>query len=224
MIDEIRDTPKPQVGTWALTAPDGRTYTGDSPLRCVGLEQRERVPPEVALERIFTALAENHESARQVPEATRADHGKGEGSWPAVADLIAALESKAWTPPGAGTYVPLKSAVDVARLAYRAGVREAARICRDAAARAGGHDRIRQMKGSATAGQGEGENVNTLGDQYPREQARLRELIGAYERIGPPGVFGLAHIRDVLARADAAAANQDLAEMVRCFVEMGACE
>ena len=44
---ELADTPtpKPQGGMWTLTAPDGRTYQADSPLRCCGLEQRE---PQVA--------------------------------------------------------------------------------------------------------------------------------------------------------------------------------
>lgn len=50
------DTPKPQAGTWILFAPDGRKWEADSPLKVVGLEQRERVPPEVAVDRIFAAL------------------------------------------------------------------------------------------------------------------------------------------------------------------------
>ncbi len=49
------ETPKPQVGTWTLTAPDGRTWQGDSPLKTCGAEQRERVPAEVALQRVFAA-------------------------------------------------------------------------------------------------------------------------------------------------------------------------
>jgi hypothetical protein len=42
-----------QEGTWTLTAPDGRKWQADSPLRVVSLEQRQRVPAEVALHRIF---------------------------------------------------------------------------------------------------------------------------------------------------------------------------
>jgi len=48
-------TPKPQSGTWKLTAPDGRTWEGDSPLKACGAEQRERVPAQVALQRIYAA-------------------------------------------------------------------------------------------------------------------------------------------------------------------------
>ncbi len=51
------ETPKPQQGTWTLTAPDGRTWQASSPLQCCGLESRERVPAEVALQRIKNACA-----------------------------------------------------------------------------------------------------------------------------------------------------------------------
>lgn len=46
-------TPRPQEGTWTLTAPDGRTWTAESPLAVCGLEQRERIPPSVAIARIM---------------------------------------------------------------------------------------------------------------------------------------------------------------------------
>lgn len=55
-------TPKPQGGMWTLTAPDGRTYQADSPLRCCGLEQRQRVPADVAMARIFRAASEPDDS------------------------------------------------------------------------------------------------------------------------------------------------------------------
>lgn len=42
----------PQKGVWTLIAPDGRTWLAESPLRLVSLEQRQRVPAEVALQRI----------------------------------------------------------------------------------------------------------------------------------------------------------------------------
>jgi hypothetical protein len=55
-------TPKPQAGLWTLTAPDGRTYQADSPLRCCGLEQRQRVPADVAMARILRAASEPDDS------------------------------------------------------------------------------------------------------------------------------------------------------------------
>lgn len=55
-------TPKPQVGLWTLIAPNGRMYQADSPLRCCGLEQRERVPADVAMARILRAASEPDDS------------------------------------------------------------------------------------------------------------------------------------------------------------------
>lgn len=49
------ETPKPQAGTWTLTAPDGRYWEGMTPLAACGAEQSERVPADVALARILEA-------------------------------------------------------------------------------------------------------------------------------------------------------------------------
>jgi hypothetical protein len=51
-------TPKAAEGTWTLTAPDGRQWQAEHPLKCVRLEQQERVPPEVALARIVAMANE----------------------------------------------------------------------------------------------------------------------------------------------------------------------
>ena len=32
--------------------------------------------------------------------------------------------------------------------------------------------------------------MESLGEKYPKEQARLRELLGRYKEIGPSGSFG----------------------------------
>lgn len=47
-----------QEGQWTLTAPDGRTWMADSPLRVVSQEQRSRIPASVAMERIEAGLNE----------------------------------------------------------------------------------------------------------------------------------------------------------------------
>lgn len=65
--------------------------------------------------------------------------------------------------------------------------------------------------------------VKTLGDEYPKEQARVRELLGRYREI-PTGAFGAAMIEQVLQRADKAAADGDVVEMLRSFHEMQGCE
>ena len=51
----MSESPKPMYGVWSLTRPDGKAYLGQNPLQCVSIEQRERIPPEVALERILEA-------------------------------------------------------------------------------------------------------------------------------------------------------------------------
>ena len=65
--------------------------------------------------------------------------------------------------------------------------------------------------------------VVSLADAYPKEQARLRELIAAYKEI-PTGAFGAAMIEQTLKRADKAAAEQDTIAMIRCYDEMRGCE
>lgn len=50
--------PPAQEGTWTLTAPDGRTWTGKSPLDLARQENSERVPPEERLRRLFRGIHE----------------------------------------------------------------------------------------------------------------------------------------------------------------------
>lgn len=60
------ETPKPMAGTWTLTAPDGRQWQAGSPLRTVSLEQRERVPADVALGRVLAMASEPDFAERHV--------------------------------------------------------------------------------------------------------------------------------------------------------------
>lgn len=62
--------------------------------------------------------------------------------------------------------------------------------------------------------------MTTLGDEFPKEQARVREVLGYYKEIGPAGAFGAAMIEDVLRRADRAAVSGDVIEMLRVFKEL----
>lgn len=68
----------------------------------------------------------------------------------------------------------------------------------------------------------------SLADAYPKQQARLRELIATYESLrGTPGVnveFALMMLRNLQRRADEAAARGDLVAMLRCYQEMEASE
>lgn len=66
--------------------------------------------------------------------------------------------------------------------------------------------------------------MTTLGDEFPKQQARCRELLGQYREIGPAGTFGAIMLEDVLKRADVAAVSGDVVAMIRIFEEMKQCE
>lgn len=60
----------------------------------------------------------------------------------------------------------------------------------------------------------------TLGDAFPKEQARVREILGYYKEVGAAGTFGALMIEDVLRRADRAAVSGDVVQMARVYQEM----
>lgn len=60
----------------------------------------------------------------------------------------------------------------------------------------------------------------SVGEQFPREQARCREVLGHYKEIGPVGAFGAAMIEATLREADAAMASGDVVRIVRAFAAM----
>ena len=57
------ETPKPMQGPWTLKRPDGKSYHGDSPIACLRAEQAERVPAQVAVQRIMAEVAYPHHCA-----------------------------------------------------------------------------------------------------------------------------------------------------------------
>ncbi len=61
---------------------------------------------------------------------------------------------------------------------------------------------------------------NTFIDQFIAQQARLRECLQQGIEVGPAGRFYVAVCKEILARADEAAANQNLTLMLRSFNEM----
>lgn len=48
---------KPETGQWRLISPSGAEHIGDSPLHAVQAESRTRIPADVALSRIYAAIA-----------------------------------------------------------------------------------------------------------------------------------------------------------------------
>ena len=65
--------------------------------------------------------------------------------------------------------------------------------------------------------------TTSLGEQYPKEQARCRELLVAYKQIGSSGIFGAMHIERVLALADRAVASGDVVKMIHAYDAMTKC-
>jgi len=62
--------------------------------------------------------------------------------------------------------------------------------------------------------------TETLGDALPKEQARVREILGHYKEIGPTGVFGAAMIEQTLQETDKAVMEGDLVAMIRLYGEL----
>lgn len=66
--------------------------------------------------------------------------------------------------------------------------------------------------------------TTSVGEDFPKQQARVRELMQAYRDCGPVGAFGLAVLEDVMRRADAAMASGDVVAILRSYEEMRECE
>lgn len=64
----------------------------------------------------------------------------------------------------------------------------------------------------------------SVGEQFPLEQARVRELLTQYKAIGPAGMFGAAMIEQALRRADQAAISGDVVAILRSYQELKECQ
>ena len=60
----------------------------------------------------------------------------------------------------------------------------------------------------------------SLGEDFPKEQERVRTILGYFKGIGPAGMFGATMIEDLLRRADQAAISGDVVAMLRTYQEM----
>lgn len=67
--------------------------------------------------------------------------------------------------------------------------------------------------------------TESLGEAFPREQQRLRDLISAYRDLpGGVGTFGALMIEQTLQEADRAAASGDVVAMIRSYQAMQECK
>jgi len=60
----------------------------------------------------------------------------------------------------------------------------------------------------------------SLGEELPKEMARVRTVLGHYKEIGSAGIFGAMMIEQALQRADQAAISGDVVAMIRCYEEL----
>lgn len=57
----------------------------------------------------------------------------------------------------------------------------------------------------------------SMGEDYPKQQARVREVLKTYREIGPAGMPGAYLIELDLAEAERAAVSGDLVRMIRAY-------
>ena len=62
--------------------------------------------------------------------------------------------------------------------------------------------------------------MESLGEALPKEQARVREILGHYKEIGPAGNFGVIMIEQSLRKADQAVVSGDVIAMIKVFKEL----
>ena len=60
----------------------------------------------------------------------------------------------------------------------------------------------------------------SVGEEFPKQQARARDLLKQYRDIGPAGTFGALMIEQALQRADQAAMSGDVVAILRSYHEL----
>lgn len=66
--------------------------------------------------------------------------------------------------------------------------------------------------------------MTTLGDDMPKQQARVRELLGVYKSIGVSGQFGAMMIENDLREADEAVISGDVVRILRAYQALKECQ
>lgn len=66
--------------------------------------------------------------------------------------------------------------------------------------------------------------MSSIGEEFPKEQARVRELLGVYYGLGLVGTFGAIILQDTLRKADAAMASGDVVEIISAYQALKECK
>lgn len=59
--------------------------------------------------------------------------------------------------------------------------------------------------------------ASSVGEDFPKQQARVREVLGQFKAIGPAGAIGAALIEHTLQQADAALASGDILKILVAY-------
>ncbi len=62
--------------------------------------------------------------------------------------------------------------------------------------------------------------MSSLAEDFPKEQARVRELLGQYKEVGKPGAFAAAMMEVSLRNADQAAISGDVCAMITAYADL----
>lgn len=76
------------------------------------------------------------------------------------------------------------------------------------------------MSDNRPTGQKGNNQRSSVGEDFPKEQARCRDLLVQYKRIGLPGTFGASIIEATLRKADEAMASGDVVEILKAYQAM----
>jgi hypothetical protein len=60
----------------------------------------------------------------------------------------------------------------------------------------------------------------SLAEALPKQQARVREILGHYKEIGEPGMFGATLIENSLRMTDKAVASGDVGAMIAAYEDL----
>lgn len=59
--------------------------------------------------------------------------------------------------------------------------------------------------------------MTTVGDDFPKQQARVRAVLQLYKDLGPAGAFGAMMIEQTLQQADEAMASGDIVRILQAY-------
>jgi hypothetical protein len=62
--------------------------------------------------------------------------------------------------------------------------------------------------------------MTSLAEALPKQQARVRKVLGHYKEIGPAGSFGAAMIENSLRLTDEAVASGDVGAMISAYKDL----